>query len=55
MTLGVPVLSILGAAVFFDETLVALQVAGITLVLIVLSWAIVQTNRIRPEGTSPTS
>jgi drug/metabolite transporter (DMT)-like permease len=54
MTLGVPVLSILGAAVFFDETLVAPQVAGISLVLVVLGWAIVQTNRIRPEGTSTT-
>lgn len=51
MTLGVPVLSIVGAGVFFDETLAAIQVAGTIVVLIVLSWAIVQTNRIRPEGT----
>jgi len=51
MTLGVPVLSILGARVFFDETLSVVQTAGIALVLLVLSWAIIQTNRIRPEGT----
>lgn len=49
MTLGVPVLSILGAWLLFDETVNAVQAAGITLVLVVLSWAIVQTNRIRPD------
>lgn len=52
MTLGVPVLSIAGAALFFDETLSGLQIAGIGVVLSVLAWAIVQTNRIRPLGTA---
>ncbi len=51
MTLGVPVLSILGARVFFDETLSVVQAGGIALVLGVLSWSIIQTNRIQPAGT----
>ncbi len=51
MTLGVPVLSAVGAALVFDEALVAVQVVGISVVLAVLGWAIVQTNRIRPLGT----
>lgn len=51
MTLGVPVLSILGARIFFDETLSVIQTGGIALVLAVLGWAIVQTNRIQAERT----
>ncbi len=51
MTLGVPALSALGAAMFFDERLGAVQVVGMAIVLVVLGWSIVQTNRIRPEGT----
>jgi len=47
MTLGVPVLSIVGAAVLYDESLVALQVAGVVLVLAVLSFAIVETSRLQ--------
>ncbi|MFT7476115.1 MAG: drug/metabolite transporter (DMT)-like permease, partial [Verrucomicrobiales bacterium] len=46
MTLGVPVLSILAAAVLYDETIVGMQVAGIVVVLIVLSLAIVETSRL---------
>ncbi len=46
MTLGVPVLSILGAALWFDEALVGLQVAGIVVVLAVLGFAIVETSRV---------
>lgn len=46
MTLGVPVLSVIGASVFFDETVVAIQVAGIVLVLAVLAFAIVETSKV---------
>lgn len=46
MTLGVPVLSVLGAALLYDESLVALQVGGIVVVLVVLSYAIVETSRL---------
>ena len=46
MTLGVPVLSVIGASVFFDETVVAIQVAGIILVLAVLAFAIVETSKV---------
>jgi len=46
MTLGVPVLSILGAAVLYDEPLVGLQIAGIVVVLAVLSFAIIETSRL---------
>ncbi len=49
MTLGVPVLSIGGAAIFFGESISLVQGCGILVVLLVLSWAIVQTNKIRPE------
>ena len=49
MTLGVPVLSIGGAAIFFGESISLVQGLGILVVLLVLSWAIVQTNKIRPE------
>lgn len=46
MTLGVPVLSILGAAVWFDEALVGVQIVGIVIVLTVLSFAIIETSRL---------
>ena len=46
MTLGVPVISVIGARVFFDETVVAIQVAGIVLVLTVLAFAIVETSKV---------
>ncbi len=46
MTLGVPVLSVLGAAILFDEPLVMLQILGIAVVLVVLSFAIVETSRL---------
>ncbi len=46
MTLGVPVLSVLGAAVLYDESLVTLQVVGIVVVLAVLSFAIIETSRL---------
>lgn len=49
MTLGVPVLSIGGAAIFFNESISVVQGMGILVVLSVLSWAIVQTNKIRPD------
>ena len=47
MTLGVPVLSTLGAAVFFDESLGPVQLAGVALVLTILSSAILETGRLR--------
>lgn len=50
MTLAVPVLSILGAAVLFDELLVGAQVAGIVVVLAVLSFAIVETSNLRTKA-----
>jgi len=46
MTLGVPVLSAVGAAVLFDESLVAIQVIGIVVVVAMLSFAIVETSRL---------
>jgi len=49
MTLAVPVLSIAGAAVLFDEGLVVVQVAGIAVVLAVLSFAIVETSRLQKQ------
>lgn len=55
MTLGVPVLSIGGAAIFFNESISLVQGLGILVVLIVLSWAIVQTNKIRPDEESETA
>ncbi len=45
MTLGVPVLSVIGARILFDETLSATQVAGIAVVLVVLAFSIVETSR----------
>lgn len=45
MTLGVPVLSALGAAIWFDEPLGAFQVVGMIVVLAALSFAIVMTSR----------
>ncbi len=44
-TLGVPVLSVLGAAMLFDESVVAMQVVGIVVVLAVLSFAIRESAR----------
>jgi drug/metabolite transporter (DMT)-like permease len=49
MTLGVPVLSVVGARVLYDETLTATQITGIVVVLVVLSFAIVETARIETE------
>lgn len=46
MTLGVPVLSILGAAVLFSESLVFIQGVGILVVLAVLCFAIIETSRL---------
>lgn len=46
MTLVVPVLSIIGAAALYDEPVGALQVGGIAVVLVVLSFAIVETARL---------
>lgn len=57
MTLGVPVLSILGAAVLYDESLVALQIFGIVVVLAVLCFAIIETSSLDdelPVASSPT-
>lgn len=50
MTLGVPVLSILGAAILYDETLVAVQVIGVVVVLVVLGFAIVETSAIERKA-----
>lgn len=55
-TLAVPVLSVIGAALLFDEQLVTIQVVGIGLVLAVLAFAIVETNRLvhaAPPAISP--
>ncbi len=52
MTLGVPVLSVIGARVLYNETLTATQVIGIVAVLAVLSFAIVETARIEAEDTA---
>ncbi len=52
MTLGVPVLSIIGAALWFDEALVGVQIVGIVVVLAVLGFAIVETSRISAADTS---
>jgi len=49
MTLAVPVLSILGAAVLFDESIGGLQGAGIVIVLVVLSFAVVDTSKLQAE------
>ncbi len=46
MTLVVPVLSILGAAVIFDESFNAVQAAGVAVVLVVLGFAVVETARL---------
>lgn len=48
-TIGVPVISVIGAYFLFDESLVWIQVAGLALVLAVLSFAIVETNRLLTE------
>ncbi len=53
MTLGVPVLSVLGARVFFGETLSITQITGIAVVLAVLVFAIVETSRISPASEQP--
>ena len=50
MTLGVPVLSSLGAALLFDESLVALQLIGMAIVTAVLSFAIVETSRLQSDS-----
>lgn len=49
MTLGVPVLSVVGAAVLYGERLVALQIFGIATVLAVLVFAIVETSTLDDE------
>lgn len=51
MTLGVPVLSIIGAALLYGESLVALQIVGIVVVLVVLGFAIVETSAIQQTDT----
>lgn len=53
MTLGVPVLSVLGAAVLFDEPLVSMQIAGIVVVIAVLSFAIIETSRLNQVEADP--
>lgn len=50
MTLGVPVLSVLGARILFDETISVIQVVGIATVLVVLVFAIIETSRISPRA-----
>lgn len=52
LTLGVPVLSVVGAYLLFDETLVRLQVAGLALVLVVLAYAINATTRLQESANS---
>lgn len=54
MTLGVPVLSILGAAVLFSESLVFIQGVGILVVLAVLCFAIIETSRLNRETRDAT-
>lgn len=46
LTLGVPVLSVIGAYFLFDEGLVFIQVAGMAVVLGVLAYAIVETTNL---------
>ena len=55
MTLGVPVLSILGAALLYDEGLAAAQVVGVVVVLLVLGFAIVETSRLQADRRRPSS
>ncbi len=45
-TLGVPVISVVGAAILYDESVVALQMAGIIVVLAVLAFAIKESARL---------
>lgn len=52
MTLSVPVMSVVGAWIFFGETVGAVQVAGIALVLAVLVFAIMETARLERQRPS---
>lgn len=54
-TLGVPVISVLGAAIIFDESVVALQVAGIVVVLAVLAFAIKESARLESLAAEPSA
>ena len=49
MTLAVPVLSIVGAALLFDESVIGVQILGVVVVLIVLAYAISATSRFDKE------
>lgn len=53
MTLGVPVLSSVGAALFFAEHLGPVQMAGVAVVLVILCYAIVETGRLRRAELAP--
>jgi drug/metabolite transporter (DMT)-like permease len=52
LTLGVPVLSVVGAYFLFGEKLVWLQVAGLAVVLVVLAYAINETTQLQESANS---
>lgn len=51
-TLIVPVISVIGAWILFDETLRGVQFAGIAVALVVLAFAITETARMTPPAES---